>query len=149
MFTEKELERVWGLLHEYCPEIRAKKVGIDFGTQRGFGIRLHPLGHTGSFLFFHNGSEWQSRLENGSTKTSGMGCDSHELVGAVAGMLFLIGVTSRGHRALALFPGGAKLNREKEVTLNNCRRALFKLATDSNLEKSERLLASEFIRELG
>lgn len=148
MITEQELDKTLDLLDYFGPELDAKEVGIDFGTQRGFGVRVHPKGQSVSYLFFHNGREWQARREDGSGASSGMGFGPEDIESAVIGIFFLIGQLALDYKLYQGLPGLEDVSSEKETTLNICRLALGEMAADSSLKRADRRWAAEALQAI-
>ncbi len=143
MVNEQELERVLLLLEEYGPNLIVSEVDIDFGSVRGFGIRVHPKGQSVSYLFFHNGREWQARREDESRYQSGMGFGPDELESAAIGIFFLIGQLALDYKMVQGLPHMAQIGNEKLETLEGCRDALNAMASDSSLKRADRKWAAE------
>jgi hypothetical protein len=148
MVNEQELESVLLLLEEYGPNLNISEVGIDFGSVRGFGIRVHPKGQSVSYLFFHNGLEWQARREDESRYQSGMGFGPDELESAVIGIFFLIGQLALDYKMVQGLPHMAQMGNEMLETLEGCRDALTAMASDSSLKRADRKWAAEALRAL-
>jgi len=143
MVNEHELENALALLKEFGPDLNISEVGIDFGSVRGFGIRVHPKGQSVSYLFFHNGREWQARREDESRHQSGMGFGPDELESAVIGIFFLTGQLALDYKMVQGLPHMAQMGNEMLETLEGCRDALTAMASDSSLKRADRKWAAE------
>lgn len=143
MRNEFEVKALLGLLQLLSPMLPADKVTVNFGTEKGFGLRVHPRGQSASNLFYHNGREWQMLREDGVTPSSGMGWRPDELEMVSVSIVFITGQLACDYKFALQLPNMQQEGLRKQETYENCLAGLVEMSDSKKLSRSARKWARE------
>ena len=140
---EFEVGALLGLLEQFVPRLPANKVTVNFGDEKGFGLRVHPDGQSVSNLFYHNGREWRMLREDGSTPASDLGWRPDELEMVSVTIVFLAAQLACDYKFILRLPNMQDAGQEKQETYGLCLDGLVEMSASKNLSKSARKWAQK------
>ena len=143
MRSELEASGLKRLLNDWVEEIPTAVVKLSFSNGDGFALRVHPVGQSVSYLYYHNGREWHALREDGVTPAAEMGWSPAETEMVAISIIFLAGQLAGDYMFVRNLPYMEETAGEKEDTFLHCLTRLQALAEKKGLGRQTRKWAAE------